>query len=781
MYEIGQEEIDAVSKVIQKQQFFRYRGGENGEVDAFEKRMREMLGVNHFLGVTSGTAALICGLAGLELGPGDEVIIPGYSFMAAGLAVLNVGAIPVIAEINETMGIDPADIELKVTSRTKAILPVHMCGLPCDMDGVMAVARRHNLKVIEDACQAVGGSFKGRRLSAIGHVGAFSFNQFKNICCGEGGGLATSDRSVFERALIYHDGGATFRSHAGELQIPLFAGDNYRMDEIQGAILNVQLSRLDSILERLRRRKKLIIESLQNCAALFLTPSNDPMGDCGSNFFVQFDSASMRTAVTTKLREINPEYVMSSPVDPGRYVYSDWLPMLEQRGSYIPANNAYERLENRDCRKILRKDSCPRTLDILDRTGGIELHTKVDLDFYEGFAAELRKVAESHRSNGAGISASPVADRNVRPTAPGHPLPEPHGLQGGTAVDAAALARTRAFDEVRNGCHHAAIAALKALTQAHPDFALAFNDLGALYYHQNMNTEALAALQIATTLTPTDVNALRNLADVCVAMNRSDQALEVLRRIIALDESDREALQMLSELNELNQPPLILVITGVTRGLGRAMAEELIRCGHIIWGCGRSAAKIDELRQLYKAPHRFDVVDVASDEQVRQWALSVLRHGTPHFLINNAGLINRMAPLWQVPPDEFSDVLDVNVKGVANTIRHFVPAMLQRRRGVIVNFSSGWGRSASAHAAPYCATKFAVEGLTQALAQELPPGMAAVPLSPGMINTDMLRSSFGSSPSQADTYPDPSQWARKIVPFILKLGPKDNGCSLSAP
>jgi NAD(P)-dependent dehydrogenase (short-subunit alcohol dehydrogenase family) len=151
-------------------------------------------------------------------------------------------------------------------------------------------------------------------------------------------------------------------------------------------------------------------------------------------------------------------------------------------------------------------------------------------------------------------------------------------------------------------------------------------------------------------------------------------------------------------------------------------------------------------------------------------------HGPPDLLLNNAALIARNAPLWEVPAREFSDVIDVNIKGVANVIRHFVPAMVARGAGVIVNFSSGWGRSADAEVAPYCATKWAIEGLTSSLSQELPSGMAAVPLNPGIIDTDMLRSCFGGS---SNGYPAPEKWAKTAVPFILNISAKDNGRQLS--
>ena len=222
-----------------------------------------------------------------------------------------------------------------------------------------------------------------------------------------------------------------------------------------------------------------------------------------------------------------------------------------------------------------------------------------------------------------------------------------------------------------------------------------------------------------------------------------------------------------------------VVITGVSRGLGRAMVEEFMTRGHSVLGCGRSPKAIEELRRRFGRPHQFDVVDVASDEQVQAWAKRLLTsHPAPDLLLNNAAIINKNAPLWQVAAEEFSAVVDVNLKGVVNVIRHFVPAMIERGRGVIVNFSSGWGRSTDAEVAPYCATKWAIEGLTQALAQELPSGLAAIALNPGIINTEMLQSCFGTS---ASAYPTPEQWAKKAVPFLLGLGPKHNGRPLTAP
>ncbi len=219
-----------------------------------------------------------------------------------------------------------------------------------------------------------------------------------------------------------------------------------------------------------------------------------------------------------------------------------------------------------------------------------------------------------------------------------------------------------------------------------------------------------------------------------------------------------------------------ILITGVTRGLGRALAEWYIANGHTVIGCGRSAEVLN-LRFTHPAPHDFTALDVADEGKVALWAEKVLAvHGAPDLLINNAALMNTPAPLWQVPAREFNQLIDVNIKGVANVIRHFVPAMVARKSGVIVNLSSGWGRSTSPEVAPYCASKYAMEGLTKALAQELPAGMAAVPLNPGVIDTDMLRAAWSDG---AASYPKAAEWARQAAPYILQLGPKDNGKSAS--
>jgi NAD(P)-dependent dehydrogenase (short-subunit alcohol dehydrogenase family) len=219
--------------------------------------------------------------------------------------------------------------------------------------------------------------------------------------------------------------------------------------------------------------------------------------------------------------------------------------------------------------------------------------------------------------------------------------------------------------------------------------------------------------------------------------------------------------------------PRVIVLTGATRGLGLAMVEKFVELGHTVLGCGRSRDLIENLRLRFRPPHDFAALDVSLESQVEPWAARLLSsNGSPDLLINNAGVINQSAPLWQVPSDEFDRVVDVNVKGVANVIRHFVPAMIARKSGLIINFSSGWGRTVASDVAPYCASKWAVEGLTMALAEELPRGMGAIPVNPGIIDTDMLRSCFGGTASR---YPSPTKWVEKAVPFLLSLNSRDSG------
>ena len=221
----------------------------------------------------------------------------------------------------------------------------------------------------------------------------------------------------------------------------------------------------------------------------------------------------------------------------------------------------------------------------------------------------------------------------------------------------------------------------------------------------------------------------------------------------------------------------LIVITGISRGLGRAMTEEFINLGHTVIGCARSKSAVENLTNKYGNSHQFSCVNVADEDSVQEWVRYTLtNYSPPDLLIDNAAIINQPAPVWKIDSEEFSQLIDINIKGVANVIRHFVPAMISRGSGIIVNISSGWGRSTSPQVGPYCASKWAIEGLTRALSQELPSGIAAIPLNPGIIHTDMLDICFGED---AKSFTPIESWKKKAVPFLLNLKVQDNGIPLT--
>ncbi|MBI5496193.1 MAG: SDR family oxidoreductase [Deltaproteobacteria bacterium] len=219
----------------------------------------------------------------------------------------------------------------------------------------------------------------------------------------------------------------------------------------------------------------------------------------------------------------------------------------------------------------------------------------------------------------------------------------------------------------------------------------------------------------------------------------------------------------------------VIVVTGASRGLGRALCVELARRGHLVHGCGRDGTALDALQRELGGEHRFECVDVTDAAAVAAWAARVEAGGAPDLVVSNAALMNDPRPVWEVPVDEFARVVDVNVRGVFHVARAFLPGMNARRRGVLVNLSSGWGRSTDAGVAPYCASKFAVEGFSAAAAQDVTRGVAVVALNPGIIDTDMLRRCW---PESAASYARPETWAPRAADLLLRLGPGDNGASL---
>lgn len=368
MFRMGKEEVEAVERVIATKELFRVNNGLK-EAEKFEENWAKTIGTDYAILLSSGTGALISALVGLGVGPGDEVIVPGYTFMASASAVLAVGAIPVLAEIDETMTIDVEDIEKKISKHTKAIIPVHICGYPCNMDAICEIAKKHKLYIVEDACQADGGRYKGKRLGSIGDAGAFSFNYYKLISAGEGGAVVTNNKLVYDRAMIYHDGGAAFRPYASDFEVPVFMGTQMRTNEVSAAILNVQLSRMDGIIEDLRKIKKTMTEALSGCDKFTIAPSHDIEGDLATHLPLRF--ADVETAKKFDEDEtIGGMLVVNS----GKHIYYNWAPVMEKRGAHCEALNPYNLPQNKELNMDCTPDMLPKTNDLVKRTYHLPLH-----------------------------------------------------------------------------------------------------------------------------------------------------------------------------------------------------------------------------------------------------------------------------------------------------------------------------------------------------------------------------------------------------------------------
>lgn len=366
MYIVGDEEIEAVARVIRSGALFRYNG--NGECDRFEQRYADWLGARHFTLTVSGTYALTAAMIGLGIGPGDEVLVPAHTYMATATSVLTVGAIPVIVDIDESLTVSPEAIDSAIGPRTRAVIPVHMWGAACDMDAIMAIARRRGVLVVEDACQGVGGGYHGRKLGAIGDAGAYSFNYFKNMTCGEGGGVATSDDQVAERVRCAIDPCHFYWQGRQDAMKP-FAGNGGRASEIMGAMLNVQLDRIGDMVGRMRAERRRILAGTVHLHNLGLrpTPMNSPDDDCATHLMYSLP----RPEEAQRFAPLVSGVVAS---DTGRHNYTEWDQVLMGEGAAHPAMNAYNMPENAGCRRVYSRDMCEASLEILRRTVMIPMH-----------------------------------------------------------------------------------------------------------------------------------------------------------------------------------------------------------------------------------------------------------------------------------------------------------------------------------------------------------------------------------------------------------------------
>ncbi len=355
----GIRECVAVGRAIAAGNLLRHEGPLQ-LTSRFETRFAEHMGSQHALAMTSGTTALHAAMTAIGVGPGDEVLVPAYTWIATAAAPALAGAVPVLVDIDESLTMDPADLEKKITPHTKAIIPVHMANAPCDMDAIMEIARRHNLRVVEDACQAVGVSYKGRMCGSIGDIGVFSFNHFKNMNIGEGGAVVTNDAALFKRIMNFHDLGAWARPGYAEGGEPSFISGHARVTEIQGAMLDAQLSRLPGYIRGLTRSRAAVAGVLADKSDLRLSPHHDVDSAAGMTVIFETEREAIRYAERPGAYRL---------FDNSKHVYTNWKPILEKRSAHRDLNPwawAHREIS-------YDASTCARTLDILRRTCRIYL------------------------------------------------------------------------------------------------------------------------------------------------------------------------------------------------------------------------------------------------------------------------------------------------------------------------------------------------------------------------------------------------------------------------
>jgi dTDP-4-amino-4,6-dideoxygalactose transaminase len=363
MYRIGRPEIAAVARVITSGRVFRY--GLGGECDRFEKRYARYLGVKHCTMTASGTQSLAAALMAAGVGPGDEVIVPACTYMATAIAVVVAGAIPVIADIDESITLSPEAFETAIGPRTRAVIPVHMWGLPCAMNEILRIARRRKLLVIEDACQAVGGGYEGRKLGSLGDIGAFSFNYYKNMTAGEGGAVVTSRAAWAERIRCAVDPCSFYWRGRAENRAG-FVASGARASEFEGAILNEQLARIDGMIRAMRGQKKRILKATAD-TGLEPIPANSPDWECGTHVMYRLPT---RAAADRFAALAGGTVTLKT----GRHVYTEWDQIMQHRGAHHPALNPFELPANRGCRMRYTRTMCRRSLEILGRTVFVQTH-----------------------------------------------------------------------------------------------------------------------------------------------------------------------------------------------------------------------------------------------------------------------------------------------------------------------------------------------------------------------------------------------------------------------
>jgi len=361
---------------------------EDSKTLQFEQAYAPHLGVKHALGVTSGTTALFTAMAALGIGPGDEVILPAWTWYADYDTVVLSGALPVFVEIDESLAMDPNDIEAKITPRTKAIVPSNLQGGVADMDAIMAIARKHKLRVLEDFSQCIGGRYHGKYLGSIGDIGINSFQLGKTITAGEGGAVVTSDPTLFERAIRFHDVSSVRSPYDSELKGGLLAGFaacNFRMNEFTGAVLKGQLQKLETICSQLRANARKVRQGIADLPGLKLRKMPDPDGDLGVTVFLDHGTRQRRDQF---LRALRAEGISAS--GPGGSVILPIDPRIEKKLTVHPDWPSFNTPQGKAIR--YGAECCPRTIDIINRMGGVIMGPKFTDEDLDDIIRAIRKV-----------------------------------------------------------------------------------------------------------------------------------------------------------------------------------------------------------------------------------------------------------------------------------------------------------------------------------------------------------------------------------------------------
>ncbi len=349
---IGKEELKEVTDVLESGHLFRYGSLDDPDykhkVYTLEKEFAAYCGIKHALAVSSGTAALLVSLKAIGIRPDDEIIVPAYTFIASYSSVIFAGGVPVLSEIDESLNMDPDDIERSLTRKTRAIMPVHMLGNSCDMDAIMAIANKHGLPIIEDVCQANGGSYKARKLGAIGRMGTFSLNIFKTVTAGDGGIVVTDDTDLYRLAFGFHDQGHTPLRAGVEVGKRSVLGLNFRMNELTGAVALAQLRKMDKIIAVLRAKKKKFKELIADIKGFRFRTLHDPEGDCATLCTVIFESAEKAARVSRSLGTVTVNqsgwHVYTNMEHLNRYLKDKGLP--HGKGVYPRTDNILSRAIN---------------------------------------------------------------------------------------------------------------------------------------------------------------------------------------------------------------------------------------------------------------------------------------------------------------------------------------------------------------------------------------------------------------------------------------------------